>query len=246
MNKIAIAAGAALVGLIAVVVIFFAFFRADADEEFGLTEAGESTEESAEEAADDSADSDADDAGSGEASSDAPALDGTWTVASGSEAGYRVVEDLGSVLDFEATGRTDQVTGSIDIAGTSITAGSFEVDVASITSDDERRDGQFAGDIMNAAEFPTANLVLTAPIDLGETPAPGTAIEATATAELTLRGATNSVTFPVQAQLLGDQIEVVGSIDVLFSDYGIANPTNPFVTVRDDGKVEVKLLLSKG
>ncbi len=250
MNKIVIAIAALVVGLIAAIVIFFAFIRSEADEEFGLTEAGDAaTEESADadESADDAyADSDSDsDAGADAASGEAPALDGTWTVASDSEAGYRVVEDLGSVLDFEATGRTSQVTGSIDVAGTSITAGSFEVDVASITSDDDRRDGQFTGDIMNAAEFPTATLVLTAPIELGDTPAPGTAIEATATADLTLRGATNSVTFPVQAQILGDQIEVVGSIDVLFSDYGIANPTNPFVTVRDDGKVEVKLLLSK-
>lgn len=258
MKKIAIAVVALFV-IIAVAGFALVNLRGDAPEEFGLTteeEAAEASDTDAEdtaedtEEADDSAEADdtaeADDSTEEAAEAGEVVLDGTWAVADGSEAGYRVVEDLGDVLDFEAVGRTSQVTGSIDVAGTSIDAGSFEVDIASITSDDERRDGQFAGDIMNAAEYPTATLVLTQPIPLGAAPEAGTTVETEAVGDLTLRGVTNSATFPVMAQLLGDQVEIVASIDVLFSDYGIANPSNPFVTVRDEGVVEVRLLLEKG
>lgn len=187
-----------------------------------------------------------DESAAGDGTADGGSLDGMWTVAPGSEAGYRVVEDLRGIQDFEAVGRTSDVTGSVEIEGTAVTGGSFEVDVASIESDDGRRDTEFRGfAVMNAPEFPTATLTLTEPIDFGTVPAPGTPVSATATGELTLRGETNPVTFPVDAQLLDGQIEIVGSIDVLFSDYGIANPSNAFVSVRDEGKVEVRLLLSK-
>ncbi|MEM9889489.1 MAG: YceI family protein [Actinomycetota bacterium] len=220
LTILAIAAGVVLVGIGA----WFVFLREDAPEEFELTDA------------DAAADGATADAGAGDGVVD---IDGQWTVVQPSEAGYRVVEDLGQVLDFEAVGRTTNVTGTIDIADDQVTAGSFQVDVASITSDDSRRDGQFSGPIMNAAEFPTADLVLTAPI----TVALEGVSQATATGDLTLRGVTQPVTFPVDAQVISGQIEIVASIDVLFSDYGIDNPSNPLATVRDEGKVEVLLRL---
>ncbi len=248
MKRIVIAGLALVVAVIAAIFIYFNFIRDDAPEEFGLTEATESGDDS--ETADGGDDTDdageTADAGEDEQADAAPeSLDGTWSVVAGSEAGYRVVEDLGSIQDFEAVGRTDDITGSIDISGTTVTSGAFEVDIASITSDDDRRDGQFRGEVMNSTEFPVATLTITEPIELDAIPATGAAVSTTATGELTLRGVTNAVTFPVDAQLLGGQIEIVGSIDVLFSDYGIANPSNPFVSVRDEGKVEVKLLLEQ-
>ncbi len=222
LTIVAIAAGVVLVGIGA----WFVFLREDAPDEFELTDPATDNSVTA-------------DAGAG-AGGEAVDIDGQWTVATGSEAGYRVIEDLGEIINFEAVGRTSNVTGTIDIADDQVTAGSFQVDVASITSDDSRRDGQFAGPIMNAAEFPTADLVLTGPI----TVALEGVSQATASGDLTLKGVTQPVTFPVDAQVIGGQIEIVASIDVLFSDYGIDNPSNPLATVRDEGKVEVRLLLS--
>jgi polyisoprenoid-binding protein YceI len=239
--------------VIAAIVIYFTAIRSDAPDEFVLTDQSAESGDADSSGSDDAGSSEAD-SGSGDSSADTGSdtaddgpieLDGTWSVAAGSEAGYRVVEDLRGITDFEAVGRTDQVTGSVEIAGTVVNSASFEVDVASISSDDNMRDGQFTGPIMNTAEFPTASLVLTSPIDLGAIPTSGEAVSTQGTAELTLRGATNQATVPINAQLLGNQIEIVASVDVLFSDYGIDNPTNPFVTVRDEGKVEVRLLLDK-
>src|SRR5437870_11164860 len=70
---------------------------------------------------------------------------GTWTVASGSQAGYRVREQLaGLSAPSDAVGRTSSVHGSITIAPTgatySVTAGSITVDVNTLTSDRSMRD----------------------------------------------------------------------------------------------------------
>lgn len=175
----------------------------------------------------------------------ADAADGTWVATSESTLGYRVPEILGGV-DTEGVGRTNQVTGSLTIDGTTITAATFSVDVASITSDSSRRDSQFTGPIMDTATYPTATFTLTQPIELGSLPEPGSQITATATGDLTLRGTTVSVTFTVTAEYSGTTIGVLGSIPIVFADYGIPNPSNPFVTTGDSGLLEFVLAFGRG
>lgn len=168
-------------------------------------------------------------------------LDGTWTVsADGTEVGYRVKEVLFG-QDTEGVGRTSEVTGSLTLAGTSVTAATFSVDVASITSDESRRDSAFRGDVMNTAEFPEATFELTAPIELGTLPDPGTEITATATGRLTLRGETKDVELPLQAKLDGDRISVLGNYEVVFEEWGIPNPSRGPVTTEDRGTLEILL-----
>ena len=157
-----------------------------------------------------------------------------------------MVEDfVGGISDFEAVGRTSTITGDLTIDGTTVSVASFSVDVASITSGDSMRDNQFRGPIMNADEYPTAEFAITSPIDLGTEPASGEVITVEATGALTLRGATVDVVFLLDASLVGDEVQVAGAIDVLFSDYGIDNPSNPFVTVRDEGVVEFSLFFEQ-
>src|SRR5690242_17742103 len=60
-------------------------------------------------------------------------LAGTWKVGSGSTAGYRVGEQLFGQSNT-AVGRTDQVTGSMTIAGTTVTKATVTVDMASVKS----------------------------------------------------------------------------------------------------------------
>lgn len=167
--------------------------------------------------------------------------DGTWDVTGDSELGYRVKENLFGV-DAEAVGRTDRITGSLTIDGTTVTAADFEVDVASIESDDGRRDGQFRGSVMSTDEFPTATFSLTQPIELGVEPGDGAQVIATAGGDLTLRGVTNPVTFEVTAQQDGGRIGVLGNIPVTFADYGIANPSRPGISTEDHGLLEFVLV----
>jgi polyisoprenoid-binding protein YceI len=174
----------------------------------------------------------------------APATDGaTWTVDPATSAvGYRVVEVLFG-QDTEGVGRTSAVTGEMTLEGTQVTAATFEVDMTTLTSDEDRRDNQFRGRLMDTATFPTSTFVLTTPIELGSVPADGAAITATATGDLTLRGTTNPVTFDVQAQQNGDTIQVVGSTDIVFADYGIPDPSTTGISTQNHGLLEFDLHL---
>lgn len=169
------------------------------------------------------------------------AATGTWTITDESEVGYRVKEILLGV-DTEGVGRTHQVTGSLTFDGTQVTDAEFVVDVASIESDEPRRDSQFRGRIMSTDEFPTATFTLTQLIELGVAPEDGATVETSATGDLTLRGVTNSVTFGVSASQEDGRIGVLGNIPVVFADYEIANPSVGGVTTEDIGQLEFVLV----
>ena len=167
-------------------------------------------------------------------------VDGVWKVAAGSQAGYRVKEVLFG-QSAEAVGRTSDISGTFTIAGTEVTAGSFTVDMTTVTSDQSRRDGQFHGRIMETSTYPTATFALTSPIDLGTLPADGAQIDVQATGKLTLHGTTKTVTFPVQAKRTGATIAVAGSIPVTFADYDISNPSGGPAQTEDNGELEFRL-----
>jgi len=164
-----------------------------------------------------------------------------WAATDQSQVGYRVEEVLFGV-NTTAVGRTNEVDGSLRIERTAVTGVDFTVDVASITSDETRRDSAFRGRVMSADEFPTATFSLTQPIELGVEPADGVEVTAPVSGELTLRGVTNPVTFDVTAKQDNGLIGVQGSIPVVFSDYGIANPSNGGITTEDNGLVEFVLV----
>ena len=170
---------------------------------------------------------------------------GTWTVGSGSIVGYRVNEVLLG-QNATAVGRSTSVTGHLTIAGTTATAASFSVPMATVHSDKSQRDDQFDNRIMDVSRYPTGTFTLTSPIDLAPLPATGVVRSYTAHGKLTLHGTTRAVTFTLTAERTGGQIKVAGQIPVLFSDYGIQNPSFAgFVTTQDHGLLEVLLVLAK-
>ncbi len=57
---------------------------------------------------------------------------------------------------------------------------------------------------------------------------------------------TQTVTFPLEAQLIGDTIVVVGSLDISFADYGVEVPASRIVvSVDDHGLIELQLFFSR-
>jgi polyisoprenoid-binding protein YceI len=172
-------------------------------------------------------------------------LAGSYSVGSGSVVGYRVNEVLVG-QSTTAVGRTTSVTGHLTIAGTTATAATFSVPMDTVHSDKSQRDEQFDGRIMDVAQYPTGTFALTSPIDLAPLPATGVIKSYTATGKLTLHGTTRTVTFTLTAERKGAQIEVVGHIPVLFSDYNVQNPSvGGFVTTADHGLLEFLLDFSK-
>jgi polyisoprenoid-binding protein YceI len=167
-----------------------------------------------------------------------PMVAGSWRVAAGSIVGYRVNEVLAG-QDNVAVGRTTDISGTMTIRGSTVTAATFTVQMATVKSDESERDVQFNGRIMQTASYPTGTLRLTSAIALGGVPAEGQIKSYHVTANLTLRGRTRPVTFTLEAERTPAGIEVAGSIPIHFADWGISNPSfPPFVTTQNHGLLE--------
>jgi polyisoprenoid-binding protein YceI len=165
-------------------------------------------------------------------------LAGTWRVGSGSLVGYRVNEVLAGQNNI-AVGRTSDISGTMTIKGTTVTAASFTVAMDTIKSNESERDVQFNGRIMDTATYPTGTLTLTGPIKLAPVPAAGVIRDYHATGDLTLHGHTRAVSFTLEAERTGGGIDVSGSIPILFADWDISNPSfPPFVTTQNHGELE--------
>ncbi len=172
------------------------------------------------------------------------ALANAYTVGPGSEAGYRVSEVLyGQRID--AVGRTPDVTGSVQLADTRVTAGEITVDIRSVTSDQSQRDDYFTESIMETDRYPNAVFTLTQPVELPAGFASGDRVTADATGTLTVKDVTREVTFPLTAVRDGDTLNVSGSIPVTFTDFGIEPPSfGDVVKVDPTGQVEFLVKLS--
>jgi polyisoprenoid-binding protein YceI len=158
-------------------------------------------------------------------------------------AGYRAQEVL-VVQDNTAVGRTDKVTGTMTIEGTTMTAAEFTVDMTAVRSDQAQRDERYRA-VMETGRYPTSHLVLTQPIEIETIPAEGEVITRSATGELTIKDVTRSVTFQLEARRVQGRIEVLGSIPVKWSDYNVAEPGNGIVRVRPSGEVEFLLYFDR-
>ncbi len=77
-------------------------------------------------------------------------------------------------------------------------------------------------------------------------PAAGSTVKASATGDLTLHGVTKSVTFDVESRVNGANIEVLGSIPIVFADYNVDNPSTNGISTADNGTLEFLLVFAKG
>jgi polyisoprenoid-binding protein YceI len=169
-------------------------------------------------------------------------VSGRWNVASGSQAGYRVDEILFG-QHHTAVGRTTKVSGGLIISGNVVAAGEFSVDMGSVKSDQISRDVQFRDYILSTDKYPHATFRLTHPIVLGSIPPQGTILTENATGDLTLRGVTRPITFPVRAERTATGIDVNAEIPITFSNWHISNPSFVITKVANQGILEVLLEL---
>lgn len=173
-------------------------------------------------------------------------ISGTWTVAPGSEARYRIRETFaGAPSPVEAVGRTEGVVGQavLEENGDQVTVSmaSFEADLLRLKSDRDRRDNAIKTRGIESQRFPTATFVLTQPVSA---PRGGGTVQAIG--DLTLHGVTKRVTIPLQTGLASQQVELVGSLMFPFADFDMEPPSiGGFVSVEDEATLEVKLLLAR-
>jgi polyisoprenoid-binding protein YceI len=169
-------------------------------------------------------------------------LTGSWVVADGSFAGYRVDEVLNGT-NVTVTGRTEEVTGTLTVDGLALTEAEFTVDVASIATDSSSRDAYFRDNALRVSQFPTATFVLTGPVTASAPPVVGEVQTISATGDLTVAGVTKSVTVDLQAVLNSTEGQVAGSIPITFADFGVEAPNLGFVSVEPAGFIEFSLVI---
>jgi len=180
------------------------------------------------------------------------AVAGTWTVTTGSEAGYRVRERLANLAaESDAVGRTSDVTGTITVDetadGAQLTAGEITIDTTTITSDENRRDNRLRSEGLQTDQFPTATFTLTQPVDVPAAALAGTATDLTLVGELTLHGVTKSVEIPAQAVLTDGQVQVAGSLSFPLADFEITAPNvgGFIISIADEGALEFRVVFAK-
>jgi polyisoprenoid-binding protein YceI len=168
-----------------------------------------------------------------------------WTVAQGSEAGYRVREKLAFLpAKNDAVGRTSSITGSAESTGDGDTLefskAAFEIDLSTLASDENRRDQRIREIGIESDRFPEATFALTEPLKLDAT-------KVDATGDLTLHGVTKNVTIPLEVRQSGSTVEAVGALTFQWGDFDMTAPSVAgFVSVEDDATLEFDLKLAQG
>jgi polyisoprenoid-binding protein YceI len=185
----------------------------------------------------------------------ATGLAGSWTVASGAIARYRVGEKFaGQTSRHEAVAETSSVTGGLSVTGSTgalrASGTSIVVDLSSLHSVDtvlgynvSNRD-RIVSQSLSVSQFPQA----TFKADTFAIPAgleSGQAVTLSLPGQLTIHGVTRPVTATVQAQLSGNMVQVVGSIPTVMTDFGISPPQVPITVVQPQVTIEFKFNLTR-
>lgn len=170
-------------------------------------------------------------------------LDGSWRVADGSEAGYRVDEIL-SGQPVTVVGRTSEVSGAAVVEGKRLAEATFEVKLDGVATDNPNRDQYFRGTVIDVGRYPEAVFKLTRPADLSELEE-SASVKVPLAGELTVRDATRPVTFDATVQADGSRVRVQGRIPMNYADYGVTPPDLGFVKVDPKGLVEFLVTLER-
>ena len=179
-------------------------------------------------------------------------LTGSWTVTTGSLAGYRINElFVGQSSKHQAVARTSTVSGGLTVSGDStgyqVSSLTFTADLTSLHSVDTvagrdvtQRDG-VVNRQLDVQQFPTATFTATSTLVPGGITSQ--AVDVSVTGKLTIHGVTKDVTIKAKAQLVGGKAEIAGSTSISMTDYGVSPPQMPFVTVDSTLLLEFDIFL---
>lgn len=170
--------------------------------------------------------------------------DGTWSVAPGSVAGFRVPEHALGISN-DVVGRTRAVTGTIVVTGGRVTAAQFRVRLTAITVGG-KREPQLANSL-GTVRYPDGTFTLTRPAALSPAFASGAVVTTRVTGTLALNGVLRPVTFTIAGRRDGAALQVAGSIPVAFASWHITGPGGAgfLGSLADHGTAEFRLTLDR-
>lgn len=170
----------------------------------------------------------------------------TYTLSEGSEARFYIDEVLfGS--DKTVEGITPDVTGDIqmDLANPSAaTVGTITINARTLTTDDNRRNGQIQNRILQSAEdeYQYITFEPTSITGLPETVAVGDTFNVQMTGNLTIRGVTLEKTFDVAVTVASEtELTGLGTTTITHQEYELSIPSVPIVaSVEDEVRLEIE------
>jgi polyisoprenoid-binding protein YceI len=176
---------------------------------------------------------------------------GRWSVASGSQAGYRVREKLAFLpAESDAVGRTSQITGAATLTSAggrvTITAASFNVAVSTLKSDRSMRDEKIHEIGLESSRYPTATFVLSKPVTLPAGASTGQVVRTAVTGVFNIHGTSKPETLPVEFSLSGSTLQAAGALTFPWSEFGMTAPSvGGFVSVTGKATMEFDLRLER-
>jgi len=189
--------------------------------------------------------------GSSSSATSADDLSGQWRVVPGpaeeaTTAGYRVEEKVaGGLVSDTATGRTGDVTGSVTVAGSQVTAAHLTVNMTTLKSDKSLRDTVLKTNAIQTTQYPTAAFTLTDPIALPQF-TPGKVYRLDAHGTLLLHGVSKSVIVALRCQQTNTGFVLLADVPIVMADYAIKPPSIAgVVSVQNHGSFELLVNLAK-
>jgi hypothetical protein len=178
-------------------------------------------------------------------------LSGRWKIASGSQAGYRVREQLAFLpAESDAVGRTSDMTGEATFAesngAVTVTAAAFTVAVDTLKSDRSMRDEKIHVIGLESNLYPTATFKLSKPLQLPSSALSGDVVHTAVSGVFDIHGTSRQETVPLEMSLSSSEIEAVGSLTFPWSTFGMTAPSVAgFVTVTEKATMEFDLRLRR-
>lgn len=170
----------------------------------------------------------------------------TYTLSEGSQARFYINEVLFG-NDKTVEGVTPDVTGDIqfDLANPSTaTVGTITINARTLTTDDNRRNGQIQNRILEASkdEFQYITFEPTSITGLPESAAVGDTFNVQMTGNLTIRGVTLEKTFDVAVTVASEtELTGLGTTTITHQEYELSIPSVPIVaSVEDDVRLEIE------
>jgi polyisoprenoid-binding protein YceI len=184
-------------------------------------------------------------------------LAGKWVVTSGSTAGYRATEQfVGVTGPNQAVADSTAVTGGMSIAdsGGQLVAQQLKVDVdlTQLHSSDPgasrgglQRDGFVRSNWLQSDQFPTGTYKVDS-IAIPPATASGGQQSLATHGKLTIHGSTRDVDIPMTGQVTGSKIEVLGSVVIDMTDYGVTPPSLNFTSVQPKVTIVFHVFFARG
>jgi polyisoprenoid-binding protein YceI len=157
-------------------------------------------------------------------------------------------------------GTTGQIVGFVetDIQNVMNTKARFEVDLVSVKTGIDMRDGHMRDQYLETAKYPRAIFELTKVVSAEQSTLQNQkTVNVTVEGNFTVHGVSKPITIPLtityyqeseqtQAKLPGDLIRISGTWNILLSDYKINRPQFVLLKLDDKQKVEIDVFGSTG